>query len=103
SKLVAKLAVERAKPAGVHVVPPGREEAFLAGFKLADIPGVGPVFADELRAMGLVTVPPALCLDRESLIRRLGERRGGGLYDRVRGSADRRVAPGPLARQVTRG
>ena len=102
SKLVAKLAVERAKPAGVHVVPPGREEAFLAGFKLADIPGVGPVFADELRAMGLVTVPQALCLDRESLIRRLGERRGEWLYDRIRGIDDRPVEPERVARQVSR-
>lgn len=102
SKLVAKLAVERAKPAGVHVVPPGREEAFLAGFKLADIPGVGPVFADELRAMGLVTVPQALCLDRESLIRRLGERRGERLYDRIRGIDDRPVEPERVARQVSR-
>src|SRR5690606_21943240 len=29
SKLIAKLAVERAKPSGVHVVAPGGEEAFM--------------------------------------------------------------------------
>src|SRR6476661_9096507 len=46
SKLVAKLAVERAKPktgaTGVHIVPPGEEVEFMSEHKLADIPGIGP-------------------------------------------------------------
>jgi DNA polymerase IV len=48
NRLVAKLAVSRAKPAGVHVVAPGGEAAFLAEHDIADIPGVGPVLAAEL-------------------------------------------------------
>src|SRR5690606_4682649 len=54
SRLVAKLAVERAKPKpgtgadGVHVVAPGDEAAFLRTFMLADIPGVGPRLQQRL-------------------------------------------------------
>src|SRR5690242_7692898 len=52
SKLVAKLAVERAKPkpgtdaTGVHIVPAGEEGRFLETFDLADIPLVGPRFQE---------------------------------------------------------
>ncbi len=102
SKLIAKLAVERAKPAGVHVVAPGGEEGFLAEFRLADLPGVGPVFADELRALGLVTVPQALCLDRDTMMRRLGDRRGDWLYDWIRGVDARGVEPERAAKQHSR-
>lgn len=102
SKLVAKLAVGRAKPAGVHIVPAGGEEEFVAEFRLADLPGVGPVFADELRALGLVNVPHAICLDRATLMRRLGERRGAWLYDWIRGVDDRQVEPEREARQLSR-
>lgn len=102
SKLVAKLAVGRAKPAGVHVVAPGDEQSFLAEFRLADIPGVGPVFADELRNMGLITVPQAIGLDRATMMRRLGDRRGEWLYERIRGIDDRPVEPEREAKQHSR-
>ena len=102
SKLVAKMAVERAKPAGVHVVAPGAEQEFLSSFRLGDLPGVGPVFADELRALGLVTVPQALCLDEATLQRRLGERRGAWLHRWIRGDDDRPVSPGGEAKQMSR-
>ncbi len=102
SKLIAKMAVRPAKPAGVHIVAPGAEQAFLAGFRLADLPGVGPVFADELRALGLTTVPHALCLDEETMIRRLGERRGGWLFRWIRGDDERAVDASHEATQVSR-
>lgn len=102
SKLVAKLAVGRAKPAGVHIVEPGAEQAFLSGFRLADLPGVGPVFADELRGLGLATVPQALCLDEETIKRRVGERRGAWLFRWVRGEDDRPVDPCHEAKQLSR-
>src|SRR5690606_12709601 len=58
NRLVAKLAVERAKPKpgtgadGVHVVEPGEEAAFLATMTLADLPGVGPRLQERLLAAG---------------------------------------------------
>jgi DNA polymerase-4 len=91
NRLIAKLAAGRAKPhhtpeaAGVLIVPPGEEEAFLATFELADIPGVGPRFQERLAAFGLRAVPDALRLDRTTLRRQLGERAGDWLYERIRG------------------
>jgi DNA polymerase IV len=91
SKLVAKLAVERAKPkpgtgaTGVHVVDAGDEGAFLATFSLADLPLVGPKFQQRLAKLGLTTVRDVLPYDAAALARWLGEREGFWLYDRVRG------------------
>jgi DNA polymerase-4 len=91
TKLVAKLAVERAKPKpgsgadGVHVVPAGDEEGFLATFDLADIPLVGPRFQERLARLGMRRVPDVLQYDLATLISWLGEREARWLYDRVRG------------------
>src|SRR5216117_2474482 len=66
NKLVAKLAVERAKPKpgtsadGVHIVPPGSEGEFLRTFALADLPMVGPKFQARLGALGMTRVPDVL-------------------------------------------
>lgn len=85
NRLVAKLAVRRAKPAGVHVVPPGGEAAFLRTHDLADLPGVGPSLVESLRRRGLVRVEEALRVERRWLDEWLGERRGAWLHDRIRG------------------
>lgn len=94
NKLIAKLAVERAKPKpgtsadGVHVVPPGEEEAFVATFALADLPMVGPKFQATLRALGMVSVRDVLQYDLATLRRWLGDRPAGWLWDRVHGVGD---------------
>ena len=85
NRLVAKLATRRAKPGGVHVVPPGREAAFLRDHRLADLPGVGPSLLESLEDRGLSTVDDVLPVQRGWLVRWLGEARGSWLHDRVRG------------------
>jgi DNA polymerase-4 len=85
TRVVAKLAVRRAKPGGVHVVPPGGEAAFLREHRLADLPGVGPSLAAALERRGLVTVRDALPVQRSWLERWFGESRGAWLHDRIRG------------------
>ena len=85
SRLVAKLAVERAKPAGVLIVPPGAELEFMRGFRLADLPGVGPVFAAQLERLGFTTVNAMLEVNEATLCGMLGNTRGRWLYRRVRG------------------
>ena len=91
SKLVAKLAVERAKPkpgtnaTGVHVVPPGDEGTFLETFDLADIPLVGPRFQERLARLGMRRVPDVLQYDVPTLTQWLGAREAEWLYRRVRG------------------
>lgn len=90
-RVIAKLATTRAKPAGVYVVPPGREQDFLNELNLADLPGVGPSLADALRKRGLIRVEDALSVQPEWMERWFGERRGAWLYRRIRGVDDSRV------------
>ena len=108
SKLIAKLAVERAKPkpgsdaTGVHVVPPGVEAEFLRGFALADLPMVGPRFQERLSELGMRTVDDVLQYDLASLTRWIGAREAAWLYDRVRGIDAREVAPRLETRSISR-
>ena len=108
SRLVAKMAVEVGKPkpgtgaTGVHCVGPGDEVSFMARFKLADLPMVGPKFADSLQRMGLVTVADAQAWPREHLVSRLGERAGDWMYRRVRGEDESIVHAGHMQKQVSR-
>ena len=91
NKLVAKMAVEVAKPkpdnnaTGVHIVPPGAEATFLKRFLLAEIPMVGPKFVTRLERAGLRTVNDVLEHPLPELIRWFGDREAQWLYDRVRG------------------
>lgn len=91
TRLVAKLAAGRAKPAGVVVVPPGGEEGFLLGFDLAEIPGVGPSLLESLHRRGLRTVADLVGLEEDWLARWFGEARGRWLWERARG-----IDPSPV-------
>ena len=93
NRLVAKLATSRAKPAGVHVVPPGGELAFMKTLELDAIPGIGPALLEQLHRKGLRTVREALDVDEDWLERWFGERRGAWLHDRLRGMGDDDVDP----------
>jgi DNA polymerase IV len=102
NRLVAKLAVSRAKPAGVHTVPAGGEAAFLAEHAIGDIPGVGPVLTAELARYGLVRVPDGLAVPEQQIVALLGERRGGWLCRRMRGMDDSPVDTGTGAKSMSR-
>jgi len=108
NRLVAKLAVERAKPRaggptpGVHVVPPGEEGSFLATLDLAAIPGVGPRMLERLARYGLVRVEDALRVEVGTLVSWFGPRTGAWLHDRIRGIGDSTVDPGGEAKSVSR-
>ena len=92
-RMIAKLASARAKPGGVHIVPPGHEADFMRGLDLAEIPGVGPALVEALRVRGLVRIEDALGLKQEWLERWFGARRGHWLYRRMRGLDASRVDP----------
>ena len=91
TKLVAKLAVERAKPkpgtnaTGVHIVAAGQEGQFLETFDLAEIPLIGPRFQERLAKLGMRTVPDVLQYDVQTLKQWLSAREAEWLFDRVRG------------------
>jgi DNA polymerase-4 len=106
NKLVAKLAVERAKPKlganGVHVVAPGGEEEFLRTFTLAELPMVGPKFQERLAKLGMTTVTDVLASDLATLTRWFGEREAEWLWDRVHGVSDAEVETGGEAKSISR-
>jgi DNA polymerase-4 len=108
NKLVAKLAVERAKPKpgtgadGVHVVAAGGEEEFLRTFQLADLPMVGPKFQERLARLGMRAVPDVLQYDLPTLRGWLGDREAEWLWDRVRGVDDSEVESGGEAKSISR-
>ena len=56
SKLVAKMASGRAKPAGVLMIEPGQEAAFLAPMAVEELWGVGQATAARLHDMGITTI-----------------------------------------------
>jgi DNA polymerase-4 len=108
TKLVAKLAVERAKPkpgsgaTGVHIVAPGDEGRFLATVDLADIPMVGPRFQERLAKLGMRKVTDVLQYDVATLAQWLGVREAAWLYDRVRGTDPREVESHGEAKSISR-
>ena len=84
-RVVAKVATRLAKPDGVHVVGPGGEAAFMAQFRLEQLPGIGPAFLEKLKKKGLTTCAEAAAVEREWLARWFGPGRGAWLWERVRG------------------
>jgi len=86
-RTLAKMAAGVNKPFGIRVVEPGGEGEFIAGFDLADIPGVGPAFAETLRRRGATRVRDLLTLDEATIVAWLGDGRGRWLYELSRGRA----------------
>lgn len=108
NKLIAKLAVERAKPkpgtgaTGVHIVPPGDEERFLATFTLAELPMVGPRAQERLADLGMRTVPDVRRHTLDALRQLIGDREATWLWDRVHGRDSSPVESGGEAKSISR-
>src|SRR5947208_8275727 len=71
SKVVAKIASDYRKPAGLTVVPSGTEPRFLAPLAVRRLPGVGPKAEERLVAAGVETVGALAVLGDEELRRLL--------------------------------
>jgi DNA polymerase IV len=85
SKVVAKIASDYRKPAGLTVVPAGSEAAFLAPFPVRRLPGVGPKAEARLVAAGISTIGALVGLEDGRLRQLLPGVVGGLLRDRARG------------------
>jgi DNA polymerase-4 len=92
-KVVAKIASDRRKPAGITVVPTGRQAAFLAPLPVRKLPGVGPRAEERLRAAGITTIGALATLADSELEMLLPGKIGLELRDRARGIDARRVHP----------
>jgi DNA polymerase-4 len=104
NKVIAKMAVARAKPDGVLIVESGSEETFLRSCTLAEIPLVGPKFQARLAAHGLVTIEDVFAFDVPALRQRakLSAREATWLWNRVHGVDEARVAHREVNRGISR-
>ena len=101
SRILAKMAAGVNKPAGVFVVPPGGERDFMLRWELAELPGVGPSFAESLRRRGVVTVRQALPLDLATLAAWVGPARAKWLHSVIRGEGSAEVSPRAAQKSVS--
>jgi DNA polymerase IV len=85
SKVVAKIASDLRKPAGLTVVPAGSEARFLAPFDVRRLPGVGPKAEQRLVAAGIETIGALAVLGDSELRRLLPGSVGRVLRDRAQG------------------
>jgi DNA polymerase IV len=91
SKVVAKIASDLRKPAGLTVVPPGTEAAFLESFSVRRLPGVGPKAEERLVTAGVDTIGRLARLDDAALRTLLPGSVGRMLRDRARGIDPRKL------------
>jgi DNA polymerase IV len=102
TRLVAKMAVSRAKPAGVFVVEVGGESEFMRTRPLRAIPGVGPKAEERLSRLGLRTVADAVDLGHDALLDLVGRGFGEWLWRRAHGLDGSRVVAHREARSMSR-
>lgn len=76
TRVVAKIATDRAKPGGIVVVPPGAEAAFLAPLSVRAIPGVGPKTEEALNHAGITTIGELAARKPSELARSVGSLAG---------------------------
>jgi len=72
SRAIAKIATDRAKPAGILLVLPEEAAAFLAPLPVRAIPGVGPKTEEILHGLGVQTIGELAGRKPSELVRALG-------------------------------
>lgn len=85
SRAIAKIATDRAKPAGIRLVSADEAAGFLAPLPVRAIPGVGPKTEEILHGQGIVTIGDLAARKPSELARALGSF-GGDLIALARGS-----------------
>lgn len=105
NKLVAKIASGLNKPAGLTIVPPGKEREFIAPLPIARLPGVGHSYERVLKGYGIETIGELASLPLELLVATFGEVTGRVLFERSNGLDEARVvtvvSPKSVSRETT--
>lgn len=84
SRMIAKIASDRAKPDGVLKVPEGTEATFLAPLPLRAMPFLGPSAETKLKGIGISTIGQLAALPDTALLALFGPH-GPALGSRARG------------------
>ncbi len=93
NKFLAKIASDWNKPDGLTRIRPDQVATFLRDLPLRKIPGVGKQFQEELRGIGVITIPHVLAQSRAYWAETMGKR-GAFLHDRALGIDDSPVVSG---------
>ena len=101
NRMMAKLASSSVKPAGVRVIGPGSEAAFLAPLPVEQLLGVGPKLHRKLADMNVETVGDLAALPQNFLRDMLG-RWGDVLFERAHGRDTRTLRPGAPPKTISR-
>ncbi|MFD7512945.1 DNA polymerase IV, partial [Streptomyces sp. NPDC059853] len=101
SKMLAKIASERAKPDGLQLIEPGTERDLLDPLPVRTLPGVGPATDGVLRRAGIATVGDAARAGETELVRLLGSAHGTGVHAMALGIDDRPVVAERDAKSVS--
>ncbi|MGK5631229.1 DNA polymerase IV, partial [Streptomyces sp. URMC 123] len=101
SKMLAKIASERAKPDGLVLIEPGTERELLAPLPVRTLPGVGPATAEALRRAGITTIAEISEAGEEELVRLLGKAHGASVHAMAEGRDDRPVVAERDAKSVS--
>lgn len=101
SKMLAKIGSDLDKPAGLVIVPPGRELQLLAPLSVRVVSGIGPATEARLRSFGVETVADLQRMERPDLVSIFGHAHGGSLYDLARARDDRSVVVEREAKSVS--
>ena len=100
NRLLAKIAAGRDKPRGFAVIGAAEAAALLAPEPVRLLPGIGPVLARKLEAMGITRLGQLQVLSDRDAVRRLGDE-GPALIRRARGEDVRRVDPGRDTKSIS--
>ena len=101
NKLIARLASRGAKPAGVMMILPGHERAFLRPMSVCQLPGVGPRTRQALADFNIRTIGDLAAVPQEALAAVFGAA-GQSLWRLAHGEADVRIAPPGPPKSVSR-
>ncbi|MGB5953304.1 MAG: DNA polymerase IV [Ornithinimicrobium sp.] len=101
SKMMAKIASELGKPAGVFIVRPGRELEVLEPMSVRAISGVGPATATKLRGFGVETVADLGRVSLTDLVSIFGAAHGEALHRLARAEDGREVSPQRTAKSIS--
>lgn len=101
SKMLAKIGSDLEKPAGLVVVPPGRELELLAPLSVRVVSGIGPATEARLRSFGVETVADLQRMQRPDLVSIFGTAHGGSLFELARARDDREVVVEREAKSVS--
>ncbi len=99
SKVTAKIASDLAKPAGLLMVCPGQETAFLSPLPIRRLPGVGPKSEPRMKTLGLHRIGDLMKVPPAFLSRAFGSQ-GPWLQQLAQGQDDSPVRPRAAAKSI---